>query len=184
MGIILPVLTLLPWFMWYSLCDTGLHFTLGFQNKITGILQASFGMRDSRITQTNRLIECQARLCNTTLLCPVARWKAGRRCLLPCPVEPWLLCVFFCVSECASVCEGAWDNAFQGQFVCVFVCVCVCMCVNGLCSQRNRVKTYRWSILSRIRKQVCVCATTSEPLQVCATCSWGNFNDVYSIFHL
>lgn len=34
--------------------------------------------------------------------------------------------------------------------------LCVCVCVNGLCSHRNSLNTYRWSILSRKHKQVCV----------------------------
>lgn len=89
------------------------------------------------------------------------------------------VCVFLCEWMCVCAWGRVKSHSALRQCIPRPVCVCVCVCVNGLCSQWNRVKTYCWSILSRIHKQVCVCATTSERLQVCATCSWGNFNDVY-----
>lgn len=41
------------------------------------------------------------------------------------------------------------------------------VCVNGLCSQLNRVKTYRWSILSRIHKNKCVSNNKWAPAGMC-----------------
>lgn len=104
-------------------------------------------------------------------------WLAGKQEGDVCFHVQWSLdcCVFFWVSECARDCQDTrepilhWNNAFQDWF---------CACVNGLCSQLNRAKTYRWSILSRIHKQACV----QQQVSACrhsATSSWSKFNKLY-----
>lgn len=158
---------------WLDLCHAGVYVW-------------DFKLRDgsSPITLSWRLLvfkpalgmklkNTHACLYNTPLLCPVARWKAGRRCVLPCPMKPWLLCEFFCVSKCKSVCEiplcteTMHSKANASEWNHLTTCVCLSLYVRHKGKEQIRYEGAKTPQIISFKQLLIFLHYRATPLHLC-----------------